>query len=202
MLGCGPGGKDDSPSVEAIEEPVDGDEKLVNDSLGNTEESLSLTEFDPRWRGSGGLPRCPGPVVRQGMWVEEVNQGLRLYGESGRTDGEPPMMTFGLSVSVAHESELPKTIDNYPKCSVDLQLSRVHHGQDHPVSLMFVGLILGSVIHRRLFCCDIGTGMVNGYWPNDSTAGRSVLLLSFSPSMLNLVTWTTTVGGPRRGRHR
>ena len=70
--------KDDSPSVEAMEEPVDGDEKLVNDSLGNTERVAFLDRVRPSVeRFCGDCHAMPGPVVRQEMWVEEVNRGLQ-----------------------------------------------------------------------------------------------------------------------------
>ena len=92
VAGCGPGGKDDSPSVEAIEEPVDDDEKLVNDSLGNLERVAFLDRVRPsveRFCGDcHAMPR-PSSSTKE-MWVEEVNQGFALYGESGRTDLEVP----------------------------------------------------------------------------------------------------------------
>ena len=46
---------------------------------------------------------------------------------------------------------------------------------------MFVGLILGSVIHRRLFTAILELGWSTVIGQMIRTAGRSVLLLRFKP---------------------
>ena len=187
VAGCGPGGKDDSPSGEAIEEPVGGDEKLVNDSLGNLERVAFLDRVRPsveRFCGDcHAMPR-PSSSTKE-MWVEEVNQGFALYGESGRTDLEVPPYDDVLKYfqfQAPMSLKLPKTIDNYPKCAVDLQLTRVRLAGARPPGITNVRWIdLGIGNSPTIVYCDIGTGMVNGYWPNDSDRGTKRLATLLQP---------------------
>lgn len=115
------------------------------------------------------MPR-PASSTKE-MWVEEVNQGFTLYGKSGRNDLVVPSYEEVLKFfqyQAPTEIKLPPSIDNYPACTLNLELSGVRMEGPRPPGITNVRWIdLGIGNSATLVYCDIGTGMVKGHWPND-----------------------------------
>lgn len=113
------------------------------------------------------MPR-PGSSTKE-MWVEEVNQGFALYGAANRNDLEVPQYDEVLKFfqyQAPSELKLPTSIDHYPKCQLGLQSSKVRMPGARPPGVTNVQWIdLGFGESSALVYCDIGTGMVNAYWP-------------------------------------
>ena len=129
------------------------------------------------------MPR-PSSSTKE-MWVEEVNQGFALYGESGRSDLEVPpyddVLKF-FQYQAPRDIKLPTTIDNYPKCKLNLVNSTVRLPGTRPPGVTNVRWIdLGIGDSPALVYCDIGTGMVKAHWPGDQARDTKRLATLLQP---------------------
>ncbi len=72
--------------------------------------------------------RCPvPPALPKKEWVDEVNQGFVLYGESGRNDLEVPDYNDVLKYFQYQAPEVvafPESIRDVPPCPISLSIQR------------------------------------------------------------------------------
>lgn len=189
--GCGSPNSDQSNDATlAASEESTVDSNLVSESVASenrTQRTLFVNEVRPKVEAFCGdchaMPR-PSSSTKE-MWVEEVNQGFALYGESGRSDLEVPpydeVLKF-FQYQAPNEIKLPTTIDNYPKCKIELIDSTVRLPGSRPPGVTNVRWIdLGIGNSPALVYCDIGTGMVKAHWPDDQERDTKRLATLLQP---------------------
>ena len=127
------------------------------------------------------MPR-PASSARS-EWVEEVNQGFVLYGESGRSDLEIPSYEDVLKFFQLQASEsvsFPDSILDLPACPISFRREEVRFRSSRPPGLTNVRwLDLGVTKGAALVYCDVNTGAVMAHWPGSDggTTARLATLL-------------------------
>ena len=158
-----------NPESNASEATVEGESEAI--LLASAQRQAWVDEIRPKVEAFCGdchaMPR-PRSSTKE-MWVEEVNQGFALYGSSGRSDLDVPeydeVLKF-FQYQAPAEMKLPTSIHDYPLCQLDLQRLAVRKPGVRPPGVTNVQWIdLGFGGSSALVYCDIGTGMVNAYWP-------------------------------------
>lgn len=162
-------------------------EKREGEEVNSTQRTAFVKSVRPKVEAFCGdchaMPR-PSSSTKE-MWVEEVNQGFALYGESGRSDLEVPpyddVLKF-FQYQAPRDIKLPTTIDNYPKCKLNLVNSTVRLPGTRPPGVTNVRWIdLGIGDSPALIYCDIGTGMVKAHWPGDQARDTKRLATLLQP---------------------
>ena len=177
MAGCESSSKQRaSDNTDAETNLVDSDQDSQSDASGDsltTQRMAFVNEVRPKVEAfCGDCHAMPRPTSStKEMWVEEVNQGFALYGESGRNDLVVPdyndVLKF-FQFQAPAEIKLPSSIENYPKAKLGLVESAVRMPGNRPPGVTNVRWIdLGIGDSPSLVYCDIGTGMVKAYWPGD-----------------------------------
>lgn len=102
-------------------------------------------------------------------WVDEINQGFTLYGESGRSDLDVPAYDDVLKF---FQYQAPKELDHwagrldYPVTTLPLETVSVRLPGNRPPGVTNVGWMdLGIEETNALVYCDISTGAINAHWP-------------------------------------
>lgn len=127
------------------------------------------------------MPR-PASTSRD-EWVEEVNQGFVLYGESGRSDLEVPNYDDVLKFFQYQTSEtisFPDSILSDSPCPVSFRQEAVRFPGSRPPGVTNVSWIdIGLNNAPALVYCDINTGAVMAHWPGQDggTTQRLATLL-------------------------
>lgn len=135
-------------------------------------------------------------------WVDEVNQGFVLYGESGRNDLEVPDYNDVLKYFEYQAPEVvsfPESIRDVPPCPISFQSETVRFPGTRPPGVVNVRWTdIGLRDAPALVYCDIGTGAVMAHWPdnNGGTTTRLATLLQpvhTEPCDLDADGWTDLV---------
>ncbi len=118
-------------------------------------------------------------------WVDEVNQGFMLYGQSGRNDLEVPpydeVLKF-FQYQAPEELQIPESTFGYPTTPVPLRPSAVRLPGSRPPGVTNVRWIdIGMKDSPALVYCDIGTGAVKAHWPRVDTAPTERLATLLQP---------------------
>ena len=116
-------------------------------------------------------------------WVDEVNQGFVLYGESGRSDLEVPNYDDVLKFFQYQAPEtvaFPDSILGHKPCPIGFDPQAVRFPGSRPpgvTNIRWTDLGLGG--SPALVYCDIGTGAVFAHWPggDGGTTKRLATLL-------------------------
>ena len=102
-------------------------------------------------------------------WVDEINQGFALYGESGRSDLEIPAYDDVLNF---FQYQAPKELANwdglldYPPTSLSFEPLGVGIANSRPPGVTNVRWMnIGIEDSKALVYCDIGTGAIKAHWP-------------------------------------
>ena len=127
------------------------------------------------------MPRPASSPRRE--WVDEVNQGFVLYGESGRSDLEVPnyddVLKF-FEFQAAETLAFPDSIRNVAPCPIPFQKEMVRFDVARPAGVVNVRwLDIGLKDRPALVYCDINTGAVMAHWPDakEGTPTRLATLL-------------------------
>ena len=118
-------------------------------------------------------------------WVDEVNQGFVLYGESGRVDLEVPpydeVLNF-FQYQAPDTHVFPSSIRNYPSCSIKLRQTNIRFPGSRPPGVTNVRWIdIGLKQSNALVYCDIGTGAVMAHWPLEDESPTQRLATLYQP---------------------
>ncbi len=127
------------------------------------------------------MPR-PASTSRD-EWVEEVNQGFVLYGESGRSDLEVPNYDDVLKFFQYQAPEtvsFPESILGHESCPINFDPQSVRFPGSRPpgvTNIRWIDIGLGG--SPALVYCDIGTGAILAHWPGSDggTTKRLATLL-------------------------
>jgi hypothetical protein len=177
-LGCG---KQASESVSSREAPQATDAVIDSETQQADElqqaEQLAVVDRVKEKVGAfcGNCHAMPRPTSStREEWIDEVNQGFVLYGESGRNDLDVPSYNDVLNFfqyQAPEELLHWKQIVDDPPCPVAFDTVDVGIPDNRPPGVTNVRWIdIGMKDSKALVYCDIGTGAIKAHWPQ--VAGR------------------------------
>ena len=118
----------------------------------------------------GNCHAMPRPTSsKREEWIDEVNQGFVLYGESGRNDLEVPsydeVLKFFQYQAPEELLHWEQIVDD-PACPISFDTVDVGLPDVRPPGVTNVRWIdIGMKGSKALVYCDIGTGSIKAHWP-------------------------------------
>ncbi len=136
--------------------------------------------------GCHAMPRPTSSPV--GEWNMEIIQGFDLYRTSGRTDLTVPRESnvqryFKLQAPADLEMPVPETL-GYPDAATTHSKRGVLRDRSRAAgvtNVQWIDLDFESTPGKSLVYCDIGTGAVNAYWPDQPNVAIKRLATMFQP---------------------
>ncbi|WP_161604793.1 FG-GAP and VCBS repeat-containing protein [Roseiconus nitratireducens] len=150
----------------------------------SAEDKAFIAKIEPSIRAfCGDCHAVPRPASSPaGEWQMEIEQGFMLYGQSGRDDLIIPHYDDVLRY---FKSQAPSKLTlfegatGYPKAPIHHSVTSASNvPSDRPrarppavTNVQWTDLKLDSLPGPSLVFCDIGTGTINAYWPNEPERG-------------------------------